>query len=685
MSNRLGTEKSPYLLQHKDNPIHWYPWGEAAFQVAREQQKPVFLSIGYSTCHWCHVMAHETFEDAEVAAQINADFICIKVDREERPDVDSLYMKAVQAMTGGGGWPLSAWLTPEGKPFFTGTYFPKYRFQQLLRRVTEIWTTQRADLERDCAQMMKAITTLDEPAGQTATEDSDGARDAFLAAYINHFQYVFDEEYGGFGQAPKFPQTMNLMLMMRQDYKSDLKHAEVIVTSTLQNMLRGGMYDHLRGGFHRYSVDRQWLVPHFEKMLYDQALISVTLLEAFKIYGEPEFERTVRETLDYVLSAMSDPGGGFYAAEDADSLDPATKHMEEGYFATFSYDELKAKLTSLELQALSEVYGVVEKGQFEGRNILHLQSSFGGGAAKARAEVQSALGKLAQLRAARPRPHLDDKVITAWNAWMIWALAKAGRYLQEPRYETAALRAFEFLRTNLWRDGKLARFWRQGEARSHATAEDYASVIHAGLELALPEAGVSAWLLELQTILDRDFWDEKNGGYFSGDGRDHLLPLRTKDEYDGVTPGANSLAAFNLSRLYALTGEPAYNDKAERLFAWLFPRLKQFPSGLPFLGLAMDFARSHPRVVVASGAAWAHALARERRAQFQPYELWVESTSGWPVARQKEAEGLYICKLGACLRPATTLADARQQLHDLRPLARPLARAGLADGGNSTR
>ncbi|MGZ3721712.1 MAG: thioredoxin domain-containing protein, partial [Bdellovibrionales bacterium] len=400
--NLLQNEKSPYLLQHKDNPIAWMPWGPEAFRMAREEKKPVFLSVGYSTCHWCHVMAHESFEDAEVAEVLNKDFICIKVDREENPDVDQIYMSALQALSGGGGWPMSLWLTAEGKPFFAGTYFPKFRFLQLLRRIQEIWTTEPEKLTADSDRLLETIRDMEK---SEPREGSEAEYEEFLKAYVTHFQHHFDVENGGFGGAPKFPQTMNLMVMMRQDFKSGLRQAEAMVNTTLLKMVRGGVYDQLAGGFHRYSVDEKWLVPHFEKMLYDQAMLTITLVEAYQMYGEPELARATRETLDYVLREMTHPSGGFYSAQDADSLNPVVAHKEEGYFCTYDYTELRNLLTIDELTILEKAYGLTPEGNFEGRTILHLQDDYDGSVLKDPL-ILSAFEKLRKLRASRPAPHL---------------------------------------------------------------------------------------------------------------------------------------------------------------------------------------------------------------------------------------------------------------------------------------
>jgi uncharacterized protein YyaL (SSP411 family) len=659
--NRLSSEKSPYLLQHKDNPIHWQAWGEEAFRLAREQGKPVFLSVGYSTCHWCHVMAHESFEDQEVAGALNKSFISIKVDREERPDVDDVYMKALQVLSGGGGWPMSVWLTPEGKPFFAGTYFPKYRFLQLLRRIEQLWTEERAPLLEDGDRLLETVRSLRE--GEEGDEANAADWEESLGRIVGHFQYVFDEAHGGFGKAPKFPPSMNLMVMMRQDYKSGLNQAEAMVTHTLNRMVRGGIYDQLRGGFHRYSVDEKWLVPHFEKMLYDQALITVALCEASRQYQQPELERAARETLDYVLRELTDAGGGFYCAQDADSLNPDKGHNEEGYFATYSYDELKSALSNEELSLVSRVYGVSPQGDFEGRSILHLQEGFEG-TVKSEPAVAALLAKLEKLRAGRPLPHLDDKIIGAWNGWMIWAFALAGSTFGEERYVKAAARALSFCQENLWKAGKLSRFWRDGEARGAGTSEDYASLIHACLEVQQADGSDrwTTWALDLQNALDGMFWDTDESGYFVNDGLDPRLPLRPKDDYDGVTPSANSMAALNLERLYLLTGDVQFKHKAERLFATMFARFKQYPSSLPYLALAADLSVSNAKVAVISEAPWTADFVAKEVSKFHPYTFWVRAKSGWPIAKDKAKPGIYVCEEGRCLAPAASPEEAVKQL-----------------------
>lgn len=660
--NRLGREKSPYLLQHKDNPIAWYAWGKEAFVAARRDNKPIFLSVGYSTCHWCHVMAHESFEDAEVAEVLNADFISIKVDREERPDVDDVYMRALQNLSGGGGWPMSVWLTPDGKPFFAGTYFPKYRFLQLLRRVREIWAKEPNQLLMDGDRLTAALSASSE----VRSEDSQAADwEESLSEYISHFQFHYDERFGGFGRAPKFPPSMSLMLMMRQDLKSGLNQAEAMVNGTLQNMMRGGIYDQLCGGFHRYSVDEQWLVPHFEKMLYDQALISVALIDAFQMYGDTELARAARETLEYVGREMTSSEGGFYSAQDADSFNPNQNRKEEGYFSTFSYEELKELLTSEELDILKRAYGLSPQGNFEGRSILHLQDGFDGQVLQDPI-LKSAFAKLRTLRSSRPAPHVDDKVIASWNGWMIWAFARAARAFQEALYLERAQRALRFIREKMWVENKLSRFWRDGQACGEGTSEDFCALIHACLELHQADLQPE-WIqfaMELQHALDHRFWDPHEGAYFTNDGTDPYLPVRTKEDYDGVTPSSNSMAALNLVRLYLLSGQMGFKDKAERIFARQFPQFKRYPSGHSFLGLAVDTFVFDTKVAVLSQGDWPAELKAELDQKYTPYVYWTKAESGWPVAAGKSDREncIYVCEEGHCLRPATSKSEAIRQL-----------------------
>jgi uncharacterized protein YyaL (SSP411 family) len=660
MKNQLIRESSPYLLQHKDNPIAWRAWNAQAFDEAEKLGRPIFLSIGYSTCHWCHVMAHECFEDPDVADFINAHFISIKVDREERPDIDAVYMNVLQTLTGGGGWPLSAWITSKGQAFFAGTYFPKLRFLQILRRISEVWERERPALLQDSDRLMQAVRDGMGEGPNLGTPDPASMRE-FLKTYINSFQELFDEQNGGFGRAPKFPQTMNLMTMMRQDVHTQLHQAEALVQMTLTHMSRGGIYDHLCGGFHRYSVDEKWLVPHFEKMLYDQALISVTLSDAYQLYGDPEHARVLKETIEYVLNEMRSAQGGFYAAQDADSLDPATGQMHEGFFCTYTPQELKSTLSQEEYQALSLAYGVSEAGQFEGRSVLHLQEGVDG-RVLSEPLIQSALQKLKALRKAKPQPHLDDKIITAWNGWMIWAVLRAGQVLNRADYIDAAVQSMNFIYNNLWAENRLHRYYRDGKKVGPATSEDYASIIFSLIELSQfdSDAKWTRWALELQSKMDTEFWDIEGGLYFLSDGKDSQLPLRSKEEYDGVTPSSNSMAAHNLWRLYLLTGESAYRDKSLSITQGLFAKLQRSPSALAFLALTIDLQTSDPQVLIRSGGGWTEDLKKSLASRFLPATMWLDQKSAWPIAAAKMSKGpaVFVCREGICLEPL----ESREEL-----------------------
>ena len=648
MKNRLGREKSPYLLQHKDNPIHWWAWGEEAFKEARENNKLIFLSIGYSTCHWCHVMAHESFEDQAVAEALNKDFVSIKVDREERPDVDDVYMKALLMMNGGGGWPLSVWLTPEGSPFFAGTYFPRERFLQILGRIQDVWVTEKPNLLADAENLRRALESSE---AVEADMPTPGDIKEYLDGYIGHFHHSFDERFGGFGRAPKFPQSMNLTMMMRQDFKNKMEQAEALVNRTLEGMSRGGMYDHLKGGFHRYSVDQQWLVPHFEKMLYDQAMIVMALLDSEGLYKTGEFKAVIFETLDYVLNSLTHAGGGFYAAEDADSLDPRSGRKEEGFFATFSYGELEKVLSEEELEQVKSVYGATEKGDFEGRNVLRLQGGFDHRFKDA--VLASALTKLEALRDQKPAPHRDEKIIAAWNGWMICAFARAARAYSEPRYLAAAQRALEFVKNELWQNGELKRYFHEGTAGAAAVSEDYAALVWAALELYQADFDDewARFALALQQRMDQIFWDEESKLYFSANGRDPHLLVRGKDNYDGVHPSSNSMAFLNLIRLQLLTGDGEFLKKSKAMISVLFPLAGDSQMRLPFFSIGLDAYEHGLRAAVIGDDKWASDFYKKESARFHPYILWVRGGSVWPVARDKN-KGVSVCTDDRCLNPA---------------------------------
>lgn len=603
MENALAGEKSPYLLQHKDNPVDWHPWGDAAFEKARRENKPVFLSIGYSTCHWCHVMARESFENPAIATLMNRGFVNVKVDREERPDVDRVYMAFIQAATGGGGWPMSVWLTPDGHPFFGGTYFPpderfgRAGFPQILQQIENLWRTDRGRIESGADRV---LVELREASGASST---GGPLEAgWLGGGYGAFASAFDARHGGFGGAPKFPRPSVLNFLMRGD-----DEARQMAFATLRAMSGGGMHDHLGGGFHRYSVDAFWHVPHFEKMLYDQAQIVVSLVEAWQITKDSCFETTARSTLDYVLRDMTHPGGGFYSAEDADSpVAPGSDEHAEGAFYVWTRREIEDLLSPVDARIFCEHYGVTEAGnapegsdphgEFAGKNILiATREGTEPGAVAASREV------LFSRRNLRPRPHLDDKILTAWNGLMISAFARAGRAFGEERYLAAAARAADFVMERLCRDGDLLRSWRDGASDIPGFAEDYAFIIQGLIDLYEGDFQIRhlKMAVDLQGRQDALFRD--GGGYFSSRAGDPLVPLRMKEDYDGAEPSANSVSALNLLRLSRLTGEPSHEDSARKILESHSIQMDRIPSAVPQMLVALDLALSPPSQAVVAG------------------------------------------------------------------------------------
>jgi uncharacterized protein YyaL (SSP411 family) len=577
--NQLSREISPYLLQHADNPVDWRPWGPEALRTAREEQKPIFLSIGYSACHWCHVMAHESFEDAGVAELLNREFVCIKVDREERPELDQIYMEAVQAMTGQGGWPMSVFLTPDQKPFFGGTYWPREArggmpgFIDVASAVAAAWRNRRDDL---LGQAEQAMQYLQQPrfAGSKSAELSA----APLEAAEGNLLQAFDARYGGFGGAPKFPHATELKLLLSRWRKSNRADLLEMVTVTLDRMASGGIYDHLGGGFHRYSVDAQWLVPHFEKMLYDNAMLADCYLDAWQATGREDYRRVVCETLDYVLRDMTDPRGGFYSAEDADS------EGEEGKFYVWTPAEIEAVLGHDRAAAFGKVYDVSAIGNFEGRNILHVSKPItvcakmlGREAKGLESQIAVDRAELLAARSKRVQPGRDDKVLVSWNGLMIAAMARAGAALDEPRYRAAAASAADFLLTEL-RDGegRLLHCWRGGQARHRAFLDDHASLCNALIalhETTLPSPSGTGpggegrrWLDEAVKLAEATlslFWDREEGGFYYTSHDHEPLIARKKDLFDAPVPSSTGLAVTALLRLSRHTGRDDFRRAAE--------------------------------------------------------------------------------------------------------------------------
>ena len=687
--NRLAEEKSPYLLQHKDNPVDWRPWGEEAFAEAKNLNKPVFLSIGYSTCHWCHVMAHESFENPEIARLMNEDFVSIKVDREERPDVDRLYMAFVQATTGGGGWPMSVWLTPEGRPFYGGTYFPpdnrygRAGFPNILGQIARLWREDRERIEAEAARVMQALAE----AGRGAAGAKFGQDETPLLHGFESFSRSFDEEHGGFGGAPKFPRpsVFNFLLRFATRTNGDEAHrAGAMALFTLRKMAAGGMRDHIGGGFHWYSVDEFWHVPHFEKMLYDQAQLAVSFTEAWQLTHEEFFANIASEILDYVLRDMTHPEGGFFSAEDADSLlSHGGPEHAEGAFYVWSRQEIADALGADEASIFCRHYGVEEvgnapagsdpHGEFRGKNILLERQDLTTtarilGIAPENVSKSLATGraKLFEQRAKRPRPHLDDKILTAWNGLMMSAFSKGGAALREPRYLEAAARAANFLRKNLTAQGRLLRSWR-GEAGGIAGfAEDYAFLIQGLLDLYEASWDVDwlKWALELQERQDALFRDETGGGYFSSAAGDPLVSVRMKEDYDGAEPSANSISALNLLRFARMLHDEALETRGRQILAASREALDRVPTAVPQMLVALDLALSPPAQAVVAGAReaddvrkWNARLHQDfipRRALLLADDNLFLTQKVPALASMKPLEehaALYLCENFACQAP----------------------------------
>jgi len=611
--NRLAHEKSPYLLQHADNPVDWYPWADEAFKKAKLEDKPVFLSIGYSTCHWCHVMAHESFENPKIGALMNDAFISIKVDREERPDIDMVYMKVCQMMTGSGGWPLTIIMTPDKKPFFAGTYIPgETRFGRigmpdLILRIKEVWTTRREEVLNSANQITSTLKEMAAPApGQELGE-------GILHQAYNQLKDRFDEDYGGFGVSPKFPTPHNLLFLLRYWKRTNDENALDMVEKTLRMMRRGGIYDQVGFGFHRYSTDQRWLVPHFEKMLYDQALLALAYLETFQITRKEEYARIAREIFEYVLRDLTDTGGGFYSAEDADS------EGEEGKFYLWDFTEILEVLTPEKADILVNAFNIKKNGNFtdettggkSGRNILHLTKplekiapELGIDESELRTRLESIRQELLVHREKRTRPHKDDKILTDWNGLMIAALAKGGRILDESEYTHAAIRAVDFIFGNLiGQDGCLLHRYRDGDAGLTGNLDDYAFLINGLLELYETTYQIEFLnrALKLNHYLVEHFWDDTNGGfYFTGDNETDLL-VRQKEIYDGAVPSGNSVAMLNLIRLGRITADSDLEQKAALTGKCFYENVATMPSGYTQLLIAVDFAVGPSYEVVITG------------------------------------------------------------------------------------
>jgi uncharacterized protein YyaL (SSP411 family) len=687
--NRLIAEKSPYLLQHAHNPVEWFPWSEEAFEIAKRDNKPIFLSIGYSTCHWCHVMERESFEDEEVAEVLNRDYISIKVDREERPDVDHLYMSVCQAMTGHGGWPLTVLMTPEKKPFFAGTYFPKHRRQgryglmDVLGQLAQRWKNNPDEMEEVGNRVVESMN-------QNLLANLPGsASEQMLAGAFQAYDEMFSDTYGGFGSAPKFPTSHNLSFLLRYYVKTGNARALEMVEKTLDAMYKGGMYDHIGFGFSRYSTDEKWLVPHFEKMLYDNALLAMTYIEAFQVTGKQKYADAAEQIFAYVLRDMTDAEGGFYSAEDADS------EGEEGKFYVWTPEEVHEVLGEADGEFYCDLFDITEQGNFEGHNIPNLIQRDLEIAAKLQGisldelltRAESCRLKLFAHREGRIHPYKDDKILTSWNGLMIVAFAKGAKALGSKRYEEAARTAVEFIWTRLRReDRRLLARYRDGEAAILGYADDYAFLVWGLIELY--EATADIVYLQRAAALNQDmlrlFWDYEKGGLFFYGHDGEALFARTKETYDGAMPSGNSAAALNLQKLARLTADAKLEQTAEVHIEALSGAASQYPTGHSLFLAALDFYYDGGTEIVIAGDPNhedTQDMLKLARSEFVPNATIVLVPTGSVAVTQAEAvrqllplvsdktsiggrATAYVCHNFSCQSPVTELEELRELLKE---------------------
>lgn len=661
MANRLHSEKSPYLLQHGENPVDWYPWCEEAFQKAAEEDKPVFLSIGYSTCHWCHVMAHESFEDQEVAEILNREFISIKVDREERPDIDAVYMSVCQAVTGSGGWPLTIIMTPQQKPFFAGTYFPKkgahgrMGLTELLERVAILWKENREELIQAGNEITSAINLSQAHSGQEPDRK-------LVDRAFSQLARIFDVKWGGFGQAPKFPTPHNLMFLMRYAATMQEPGAQKMALVTLEDMARGGIHDHIGGGFSRYSTDEMWLVPHFEKMLYDNALLLIAYVNAYQHTKREFFADVAHRTAQYILNELTSEDGGCYCGQDADS------EGVEGKYYVFTPDEVKQVLGESDGEEFCRLYDITDDGNFEGKSIPNRIQSVADGWQR----NDPRLKKLYEYRLNRTTLHKDDKILLSWNAWAMIGLAQAGLVLDERSYLDAAIRIHQFIEKNMTgEDDRLYLRYREGEAAHVGQLEDYAVYALGLLELyrcTLDTAYLEKAIHRAKQMEDL-FEDHESGGYFMTASDGELLIARPKETYDGAIPSGNSVAAMVMQRLAALTGETKRQEAAQRQMNFLANTISEYPASSCFGILAMmDALYPHRELVCAASNGVPEELSNylrehstdnlqvilktednaDKLAQCAPF------TSDYPIPKQGEM--YYLCEDGACKAPVRSFS-----------------------------
>jgi uncharacterized protein YyaL (SSP411 family) len=679
-ANRLSHETSPYLLQHADNPVDWYPWGDEALEKAKAEDKPILLSIGYSSCHWCHVMAHESFEDESIAQLMNEHFVNVKVDREERPDIDAIYMRAVVSMTGRGGWPLTVFLTPEGQPFFGGTYFPPEgrhglpAFRQVLLSVSHSYRERSDEIKQSAQSIATHIVSQDLSPSAPEVELSPRVLDQA----VSKLGQQFDGAHGGFGGAPKFPQAMVLDFLLREHFRSGNTLALRIVERTLEKMARGGIYDQLGGGFHRYSVDDKWLVPHFEKMLYDNALLSRLYLRAYHATGKPLYRRVAQETLEYVAREKTSPEGGFYSAQDADS------EGEEGKFFAWKPDEIKATLGEEDGELFCHYFAVTDTGNFEGQNVLSVPRDIDVVAhlanvpiEKLEAAITRGRHRLLAVRERRVHPARDDKVIVSWNGLMLASFAEAARVLEKERYREIAIRNAEFLLGEMRDDGQLYRVYAAGQAKVRAYLEDYACLSH-GL-LSLYEATFDErWFDAARSLADEmipRFKDSLGAGFYDSDGTEPLL-TRPRSWDDGALPSGNSMAAHVLLHLAALTGESAYEKLAEGILAAMSATVAQHPLSFGHLLAAFNFYLSPPEEIAIVGDPSDDDTQELLRVVYGTYRPSKVVAVGLPAqndsatipllagrSQLEQRATAYVCRRFACQQPVNTPQELAAQLH----------------------
>jgi uncharacterized protein YyaL (SSP411 family) len=686
-TNRLINETSPYLLQHAHNPVDWYPWGEEALAAARAENKPILLSIGYSACHWCHVMEHESFENEEIAGLMNESFVSIKVDREERPDLDHIYMNAVQLMTHHGGWPMTVFLTPEGVPFYGGTYFPPQDrhnlpgFPRVLISMAEAYRERPEDIQQTGASILAELNRL-----SLAQESNEPLTQELVALAFKGITKTYDPANGGFGGAPKFPPAMTLEFLMRVYHSTGSPEALEIVTNTCRKMADGGIYDQLGGGFHRYSTDARWLVPHFEKMLYDNALLSRAYLHYYQLTHDESARRIVEGVLDYVVREMTDANGGFYSTQDADS------EGEEGKFFVWSPDEIAAVLDQEETALFSAFYDVTPGGNFEGKNILNVSRTMADVAKRAKVtaehlgqSLERSRRKLFELRDNRVKPDRDEKILTAWNGMMLASFAEAAAILVREDYLKIAGRNARFLLDNLRRDDLLLRSYQNATAKLNAYLEDYA-FLSDGLLTLYEATGELEWFeaaLSITNKMIEEFWDDQDGGFFYTGKSHESLIVRSKDYFDNATPSGNSVAAEVMLRLAALTDNHDYRRRAVAILRLIADSLRRYPSGFGRALSALDFYLGTPKEIAIIGDQDSPQTCLLRNAVWQPYvpnKVVAQaapgddrSTGQIPLLRDRalvnHSPAAYVCEHFTCSEPVTDPDELVLQLAQRRPVS----------------